>query len=442
MSEKDDFEEREKDLRERLRSMEKSAIDLRSKDREFHGLNREFLYHQAQILSDFEKSKDIKHPRDLGTAREQILRKFLTTSGYLPKRFAVSERSVRVASTSGHLSKEIDIAFFEPSDSITLMNREDVYEVHPVESVYGVIQVKSLLTKAELTKGLENLQSFKKLNKHPEKKGWKIRSGNVETRGFGILFAYDSAMAWKDIVNGVESFAKKNPKSEWANAVFILGRGFIMHGEDRFAAFSNNNIEKIDDLTMHGRPDREGNCLFNLQSMLLTLLRETEIYPVDIDRYFKLPLISEEQSYSFAWGVFGELGKCDDHGDYTRKISDANLKKIVSFCQGSTPINWVKSNHIALGHPEDQAAYDRQPGEVYIYNPENLPLPDILTRPIPSEQGLGGRALAYDTITTNGMAIEIPYYYTAKEGLISFCPKCFPPPKKKRAPRRQKASGS
>lgn len=438
MTKKDDFEESEKAVRDRIRSMEKSAIDLRSKEREFHGLNREFLYHQAQMLSDFDKSKDIKHPRDLGAAREQILRKFLTTSGYLPKRFGVSERSVRVASTSGHLSKEIDIAFFEPSDSITLMNREDVYEVHPVESVYGVIQVKSLLTKAELKKGLENLQSFKKLNRHPDRKGWKIRSGNVETRGFGILFAYDSAMAWTDIVDGVKAFAKSNPKSEWANAVVVLGRGFILHGGDGFTAFSNNKIDTITDPTMYGFPDRSGDCLFNLQSMLLTLLRETEAYPADIDRYFKLPLVSEEQSYSFTWGVFGELGRCPDHGDFTRKISKENLEKIVSFCRGSTPINWVKSTHIAYGLPEDQAAYDRQPGDVYIYNPDNLPLPDILTRSIPND-ALGGRAVAYDGITTGGMNIQIPFYYTAKEGLISDCPGCFPPPK---ATRRRNAADS
>jgi hypothetical protein len=45
------------------------AIALRSKFVEFHGLEREFIYFQSRMLSDFEESGDIKHPRDIGDAR-------------------------------------------------------------------------------------------------------------------------------------------------------------------------------------------------------------------------------------------------------------------------------------------------------------------------------------------------------------------------------------
>jgi hypothetical protein len=59
-------------------------VKLRSKDREFHGLEREFLYAQAEMFQQYEKSKDIKHLRDVGNTREAILCRFLETSGYLP----------------------------------------------------------------------------------------------------------------------------------------------------------------------------------------------------------------------------------------------------------------------------------------------------------------------------------------------------------------------
>ncbi|TOJ74704.1 DUF6602 domain-containing protein, partial [Vibrio parahaemolyticus] len=67
---------------------------------------------------------------------------------------------------------------YDEDELITLMNRNNVYEVYPVENTYGVIQVKSKLTTKELKSGLDNLRSYKKLN----------------PQGFGILFSYCSDM--------------------------------------------------------------------------------------------------------------------------------------------------------------------------------------------------------------------------------------------------------
>ena len=70
---------------------------------------------------EVEKSKDIKHPRDVGNAREAILGRFLDSSGYLPKKYSVSNTSVRVASTEGFISREIDILLFDAETSVVLM---------------------------------------------------------------------------------------------------------------------------------------------------------------------------------------------------------------------------------------------------------------------------------------------------------------------------------
>lgn len=97
----DDFEQREQKIRANHKSMAEETIKLRSKDREFHGLEREFRYCQAQMTVDYELSRDLKHPRDVGNARENILRGFLQRSGYLPKKYAISEISARIVSPSG-----------------------------------------------------------------------------------------------------------------------------------------------------------------------------------------------------------------------------------------------------------------------------------------------------------------------------------------------------
>lgn len=120
MPKKSNFEDKEKGLRERIISSAKRAIALRSKDREFHGLEREFYNYQAKMIVEYETTKDIKHPRDVGNARESILREFLN-NGCLPKKYSVSSTSVRVASPSGHLSHEMDIVLYDEDELITLM---------------------------------------------------------------------------------------------------------------------------------------------------------------------------------------------------------------------------------------------------------------------------------------------------------------------------------
>jgi len=419
-----DDEEREEKTRQWLQDLQKRAIDLRSKDREFHGLEREFLYEQRQMLIDYQKSKDVKHPRDVGDTREEILRRFLVMSGYLPKRYGVSEKSARVASTTGHISKEIDILLFDPVDSVRLMSRESVYEVFPIESAYGVIQVKSQLNRREIKDGLENLASFKALDRQPNQRArLVIRNGRSSERGFGILFAFDSDLKWLDILREIEAFANKQPKRFWCNGVFILSKGMFLHGDAHGGKFFNNDIENIQDLQMFGFPDRESQCLYQLYTILMSLLRSTSVEPTPVNSYFRLPLIADAHSYDFCLGPFAELASCEKHGDYQRKITPDQLAKLIEWCRNTKSINWIKATDIAYGRPDNPEAYARQPGEVRIYNPENLPLSDILLM----DTFLGDKTvkgLAFDAIRCADMIMYVPYYYSEKERIISNCPKC------------------
>ncbi|GBQ83272.1 hypothetical protein AA14337_2550 [Acetobacter malorum DSM 14337] len=419
----DDFETREERLRESLKEQTERSIALRSKDREFHGLEREFRYHQEQMIVDFSKSKDIKHPRDVGNVREKILRNFLTTSGFLPKRYTVSSSSIRVASPTGHLSNEIDIALYDAEDSLSLMNREDIFEVLPIESVYGVIQVKSRLNREEIRNGLANLASFKRLDRQIGDQGGNILGAPKERRGFGILFAYDSDLKWQEIYQEIESFAQLHPQTEWANAICILNRGWFVHGSSTMSSALNSHIEAIEELQIHGMPDRQGTALYAFYDVLLTLLRSTTIYPAEWRQYYRLPLTAGKYSYSYYMMHFSEMGRCEKHGDYARKIEPEKLEKVINWCQTTTPINWIKAHNIAYNQPEDEAAYARQPMDVHIYNPDNLPLSEILVQ----DDTLDGqqiKSLAYDWIISDNMNIWIPYHYTISELIVSICPQC------------------
>lgn len=418
---------REAHTRKRLRDQADRAIALRSKDREFHGLEREFTHHQDDLLRLFDRAKDAKHPRDVGAAREELLRDFLVDNGLLPGRYAISTTSVRACSTSGHISSELDLLIYDSLDSVSLMRRGDAYDVLPVESTFAAIQVKSKANRKELREGFENIASYKRL-KRITGSGARISIGRPQSEtGFGILFAYDTDLDWQDIVSEVRDFASSNPSNVWCNAIFVLSKGMLMHGNGEAAFARNNDIAALRSVQIHGYPDRQGRCLYQFYSVLLELLRNTRVQLPPVDQYFRLPFVAGEHSYEYSLGQFAEFASCKLHGDYSRKLTQEQLLKVIEWCKAAEPINWIKAIDIAYGRSENPAAYARQPSDVRIYNPDALPLSEILIQDeLMSHEGVEGsvKTLAFDSIITSGMQIFIPYYYEARDGIINICPKC------------------
>jgi len=305
------------------------AISLKDKELEFHGLEREFIIFQNEIFSQYENTKTMKHPRDVGDARENILRNFLLKSGFLPQQYGISSNRVRVASASGHISPEMDIVIFDAQNLMKLMTRSDVYEIYPIESVYGTIQVKSCLNKNEINSGLDNIRLFKKLKKqHPG----DIKIDRQERSPFGVLFAYTSDIEWVDIIKIIEEYAKKHQKNEWCNAIVVLDKGIIIHGEAKDGSYKgfykNSEIQKIENLSMFGLPDQIGNGLYSFFGILLHLIDSTYTFRPSIDTYYRLPFTSQEFSYSYPRGVFDEIAHCDKHGSFLKKIRYETLKKV------------------------------------------------------------------------------------------------------------------
>jgi hypothetical protein len=402
------FEEREARARELIGRKVERFVAVRNKDREFHGLEREFIYAQAELLQLYEKSKDIKHPRDVGNTREAILGRFLATSGYLPKKYSVSNTSVRVASAEGFVSREIDILLFDAETSIVLMQREDAYQVYPAESAYGAIEVKSKLSRQELRKAFDNIASFKRLR--------KVGTRDEQSeRGFGIIFAYDSDLEWMQLFEAVKELALESSRSVLPNLVVVLNKGYFLFGEDGTGKLRNFEIEAIQDLKVQGRPDREARCLYDVYLVLMMLLRDGEAPPVPIERYWNLPLTAGKYSYEFAYGLVSELGSCKDHGDYPRQIGEEAFEKVLAFCQSEQPTEYLKALSEAVGERWN-GPVGQNSRSVWIYNPERLPPSELLLTP----EGV----LMFDEIVTSGTHILIPISYSVKEGIISGCRAC------------------
>lgn len=309
------------------------------------------------------------------------------------------------------------------------MQRQNVYEVLPVEYCYGAIQVKSRLTKKELKNGFDNISSFKKLRKLSGDRHYHFsQHEKIQSDGFGIIFSYDTDMDWADIVAELQSHARTYDRAVLPNAVFILTKGFFLFGNKKFASAYNSDIKNLDDIIISGSPDREGLCLYQLYDIVFNLLSKTQTQEVLPHQYFRLPLTAGDYSYEYVFGKLAEFGSCEIHGDYARIFTPEKLEKVIIWCQAAEPINWIKAIDIAYGNPGDNIeAYERQPGDVRIYNPENLPLSDILVADrevLVDGETVFTKVLSFDSIVSCGLNISIPYYYQVTEDLVQRCSKC------------------
>src|SRR5450830_224147 len=107
----------------------------------------------AKLLSDFNVSAMYEHQGNKGSFREGALRDFLV-SDRMPSKYGLG--TGEIVSSHGEVSKQSDLIVFDRLNSIPLLY-SDTVQVFPVESVYGVVEVKSKLSKDELLKALENI---------------------------------------------------------------------------------------------------------------------------------------------------------------------------------------------------------------------------------------------------------------------------------------------
>ena len=116
---------------------------------------------QTQMLATLELGRSqITHSGEMGEAAEESWRKWLRD--YLPKRYRVDKAIV--VDCDGNTSDQIDIVIYDSQYSYFVFRHEQVIYV-PAESVYAVIEVKQVLTKAHLDYAGKKAESVRKLKR-------------------------------------------------------------------------------------------------------------------------------------------------------------------------------------------------------------------------------------------------------------------------------------
>ncbi|WP_445289067.1 DUF6602 domain-containing protein [Variovorax atrisoli] len=396
----------------------KTLSELRDKEREFHGLHREFTYLYSEMLVQWEKSKHVKHPRDKGVIRENILGKFFEANSLLPKKYRLSSTSVRVCSAEGFLSSELDILFYMADENICLMGRNGGYEVYPAETAAGAIQVKSRLNDDELIDALKNIASIRRLRKI-----------GAPHKPFGIIFAYDSDLNWVELAESIKKHSITYKRDELPNAIFILTKGYFTFGDDEKISVDTTALSSDrSKITLYGNPNTDHLLLFRLHSIVLYLLRQTPVLDVPIESYGSLPPTAGEFSYQFNLGNFGELANCKFHGPIALRFSEQSIRKIVEYCKTSQAVSF--SSALAAAYKNSTLGNSNRnwgAQTVRIYNPDSLPLDQILVeqRVVQAEAGqLITLSLAFHMVSCEGMEILIPFCYDRSENLFEPCAEC------------------
>lgn len=311
---------------------------------------------------DFEMSADFKQHGNRGSYREDSLKEFLC-KGKLPSNFGIV--SGEIISQYSQSSKQIDLILYDKSKSIMFESSEST-KVFPIESVLGMIEVKSKLSKAKLIEGLENIKSLKELHS-PQiiniNYGDRVRIGYYNTPPFGMIFAFNlSKNSLDSLRKNLAEWCEKNPPEVWPNLICVLNSGIINFYNGPDLALLSSDIKQTSQISAISYNE---SSLFEFTSALLTLCANRYIEIFDIQRYKKPGLIIDNLRVKFS----NEL-KNSDGARY--RLDDAFIK-LVYENRGEPILYRDLMDKMLSGFAGDRSYYSNRNDKVYVYDPKKLP---------------------------------------------------------------------
>lgn len=218
-----------------------------------------------KMLVDFDQiQSQVAHAGERGSQRERTLMMFLEK--YLPTRYALG--SGHIIDTDGNRSNQCDIVIYD-GHNCPLLLAEDGYQVFPIESVFGVIEVKSVAQSSTIKEAVDNIVAAKMLG---EKKGI-----------VGGLFAYRSAYRSEPPIKAVGEALTNHQKEVdgkyWIDVATVLTDGVIQ----RFTTPLNSDNQSQIGLRMFY--ELKTSALLFFLSTLINMLEKSKTTLPDLVSY-------------------------------------------------------------------------------------------------------------------------------------------------------------
>lgn len=140
----------------------------------------------TRIFYDSERMA-IRHPREYGSYREAIVRRFVR--GFIPDRLGIG--SGFIVTSQGSVSTQCDLVIYD-KQSTPLLESDERQRFFPVESVCAVGEVKSVVGKSDLRQALRKLSDIKRLRTQVSNSIALYRDRSVSGSVRPIEQAYDS----------------------------------------------------------------------------------------------------------------------------------------------------------------------------------------------------------------------------------------------------------
>lgn len=276
-----------------------------------------FGFVEDTLLSRFREAGFVFHAGDKGDNREEILREFLEK--HLPRKYGVIKGEV-ITKAGAHTHSADIIIYDAASAPILYAGRTAVV---PIESVYGIIEVKSSLSKTELLDAAAKINKFKQ---YAPRDLSVIQTREYHTvhrpsRPFGIILGYQLADNSLDSLsqNWLEENRRTHDVNYFANLVTVLGAG-IIHYEaanlsrgtkemlldtDQFvnmvltAKKRAKNNEEADEIVIRTVEDAAGQKTFGRFFVyLLIMLQRMKLSVPDLGRYLdpNMPMMITRES--------------------------------------------------------------------------------------------------------------------------------------------------
>lgn len=180
------------------------------------------------ISSEYNLTIFGEHRSLKGSKREKILRNFLRD--LLPQQYSLGDGEI--FDSNGLISKQVDIIIH--NSHMPVFRYSKYLLLYPIESVFGVCEVKTKLDKQSLKEAIENIQSVKKMKLSKPSAFF----GEFKERVYGAVFAYDASDAntIKDNLQDIYTELRV-PQEEKIDLICVLNK-FIVLGDPKKHGFN------------------------------------------------------------------------------------------------------------------------------------------------------------------------------------------------------------
>ncbi|TMS41083.1 MAG: hypothetical protein FGO69_09445 [Methanobacterium sp.] len=330
----------------------------------------------SQLTSEFERiTTQITHPGSIGTSRERIVQDFLS-KGKLPKKYAIGKGEI--IGPDSNVSKQSDLIIYDDMNAVPLLYNEDT-QIYPVESVCGVIEVKSKLSKTKLVEGLENIKSVKEVAPNDYVTYESLKRSDIMVASsfkrpvpFGIIFAFDlDDNSLDSLMNNLNDWEQDKDSRYWPNLIVVLNKGIIYHqNSDRQKMLTDDEI--TEDVSP-GYTAYEEDTLLHFYSILLDLCRSIPIMPFNLLPYLDLPIEIGEFNVKTQLHYYPiDTDEVDPNYNRPFTYSESFIEEVLTYCKEVGKITDEEALIKQLG-TTNGINPDRLNSEVYLYNPEDLP---------------------------------------------------------------------